>query len=449
LSFFVADVPETKYAKSGDIHIAYQAIGQGPTDLVAIPSMASNLEVTWEEPTFVRFFNRFSSFCRFIHFDKRGTGLSDRVPEVPTLEERMDDARAVMDTVGSERAALMGFSEGGPMAALFAATYPERTTALILCGSFARFTGTEDYPWMPTKEVFDQLIPVWAEQWGTSSTLSVPMFCPSKVGDEGFLRWFNHLERQSATPTSLKAILGWNTDIDIREILPAIQVPTLVLHRTGDLVCSIDNGRYLAEHIPNAKFVELVGADHFPNLGDSEAVVAEIEEFLTGVRSVPEPDRVLATVLFTDICASTERAAQLGDQTWKELLDCHDKIVRHQLDSHRGQWVNSTGDGLVARFDGPGRAIRCATSLRDALRGVGLEVRAGLHTGEIELRGEDIAGVGVHIAQRVQGMAKPSEVLASRTVVDLVTGSGIGFEDRGEHELKGVPGTWKLFAVAG
>ncbi|HWT78637.1 MAG TPA: adenylate/guanylate cyclase domain-containing protein, partial [Candidatus Methylomirabilis sp.] len=262
-------------------------------------------------------------------------------------------------------------------------------------------------------------------------------------------RWLNHLERQSATPGTLMAILGWNAEIDVRDILPSIQVPTLVLHRTGDLVCAIDNGRYLADHIPNAKFVELAGDDHFPNLGDSDAIVGEIEEFLTGARAAPHPDRVLATVLFSDICSSTERAAELGDHRWTELLERHDEIVRRQLEHNRGRWVNSTGDGLVASFDGPARAIHCAIALRDALQGEGLDVRVGVHTGEVERRGDDLAGVGVHLAQRVQGLAKPNEVLVSRTVVDLVTGSGISFDDRGEHQLKGVPGTWKLFAVAG
>jgi class 3 adenylate cyclase len=442
---------ETRYARSGDLHIAYQVVEQERDwerhDLVLVPPFVSHVEHYWEEPTVDRFLTRLASFSRLILFDKRGTGLSDRVPpdRLPTLEERMDDVRAVMDAAGSQRAALLGLSEGGPMAAVFAATYPERTAGLVLYGTFASTVRDDTYPWAMDPDERREMIERIPDEWGHGSY--VDLLAPSMARDEAFRRWWARLERLGASPGAAMALRRMNGEIDIRDALPVIRVPTLVLHRTGDLDTNIEEGRYLADHIPGARFVDLAGADHLPWAGDQDAILDEIEEFLTGVRPDTEPDRVLATVLFTDIVGSTTRAVELGDRRWRDLLLHHNTIVRRELERFRGREVKTVGDGFLAMFDGPARGIRCASAIRDGVRGLGLAIRAGLHTGEAELIGDDVGGIAIHIAARVMARARPHEVLVSSTVKDLVTGSGIEFSDRGTHRLKGVPGSWRLFGV--
>ncbi len=438
---------ETKYARSGDIHIAYQALGRGPLDLVYVPGWVSHVELAWEEPTLARFLRRFASFSRLITFDKRGTGLSDRVPndQLPTLEERMDDLRAVMDAVGSERAALLGISEGGNLCALFAATYPERTTALVMYGTFAKRIWSPDYPWAPTPEKREQEYALVESEWG--GLMDLAHYVPSKIDDEEFARRLATYMRRAASPGAAVALLRMNTQIDIRAILPTISVPTLVIHRTGDLDVNVEEGRWLAEQIAGARFVELPGDDHLPWVGDQDAILDEIQEFLTGVRPILESDRVLSTLLFTDIVSSTELADRLGDRAWIELLERHHAMVRRELVRFRGREVDTAGDGFFATFDGPARAIRCALNVVEAGHQLGIKIRAGLHTGEIEVTGPKIGGIALHIGSRVAATAKPSEVLVSSTVKDLVAGSRIRFVDRGTHVLKGVPGEWHLFAA--
>ena len=439
--------PKTEYARSGDVHIAYQVVGQGPLDLVYVPGWVSHVEQAWEEPTLARFLCRLSSFSRLIVFDKRGTGLSDRVPDdkLPTLEQRMDDLRAVMDAAGSERAAVFGVSEGGNLCALFAATYPERTTSLVMFGCFAKRIWSPDYPWAPTPEQRQQEYELVEREWG--NLMDLARYVPSKIGDQAFARRLTAYMRGAASPGAAVALLRMNTQIDIRLVLPTIRVPTLVIHRTGDRDANVEEGRWLAARIPGARFVELPGDDHLPWVGDQDAILDEIQEFLTGIRQSPELDRALATVLFTDIVGSTELAARLGDRAWQALLEQHHALVRRELDRFRGREVDTAGDGFFATFDGPARASRCACSIRDAVRQLGIEVRAGVHTGEVELTGEKIGGIAVHIGARVAATARASEVLVSSTVKDLVAGSGIGFTDRGIHELKGIPGEWHLFAA--
>ena len=439
--------PKTEYARSGDVHIAYQVVGQGPLDLVYVPGWVSHVEQAWEEPTLARFLCRLGSFSRLIVFDKRGTGLSDRVPDdkLPTLEERMDDLRAVMDAAGSERAAVFGVSEGGNLCALFAATYPERTTSLVMFGTFAKRIWSPDYPWAPTPEKRQQEYELVEREWG--NLMDLARYVPSKIGDQAFARHLTAYMRSAASPGAAVALLRMNTQIDIRLVLPTIRVPTLVIHRTGDRDAHVEEGRWLAARIPGARFVELPGDDHLPWVGDQDAILDEIQEFLTGIRQSPELDRALATVLFTDIVGSTELAARLGDRAWQALLEQHHALVRRELDRFRGREVDTAGDGFFATFDGPARASRCACSIRDAVRQLGIEVRAGVHTGEVELTGEKIGGIAVHIGARVAATARASEVLVSSTVKDLVAGSGIGFTDRGIHELKGIPGEWHLFAA--
>jgi pimeloyl-ACP methyl ester carboxylesterase len=438
---------ETKYARSGDIHIAYQALGRGPLDLVYVPGWVSHVELAWEEPTLARFLRRFASFSRLITFDKRGTGLSDRVPndQLPTLEERMDDLRAVMDAVGSERAALLGISEGGNLCALFAATYPERTTALVMYGTFAKRIWSPDYPWAPTPEKREQEYALVESEWG--GLMDLAHYVPSKIDDEEFARRLATYMRRAASPGAAVALLRMNTQIDIRAILPTISVPTLVIHRTGDLDVNVEEGRWLAEQIAGARFVELSGDDHLPWVGDQDAILDEIQEFLTGVRPILESDRVLSTLLFTDIVSSTELADRLGDRAWIELLERHHAMVRRELTRFRGREVDTAGDGFFATFDGPARAIRCALNVVEAGHQLGIKIRAGLHTGEIEVTGPKIGGIALHIGSRVAAIAKPGEVLVSSTVKDLVAGSRIRFVDRGNHVLKGVPGEWHLFAA--
>jgi pimeloyl-ACP methyl ester carboxylesterase len=439
--------PETRYAKSGDVNIAYQVVGDGPLDLVFIPGWVSHLEYFWEEPSFARFLRRLASFSRLILFDKRGTGLSDRVAldDLPTLEQRMDDVRAVMDAVGSQRAALMGTSEGGPLCLLFAATYPERTAALVMVGAYARRLWAEDYPIGASADEYDAFLEDVRVNWG--APVGLDRRAPSVAHDERFRTWWATYLRMSASPGAAYALTRMNGQVDVRHALPAIGTPTLVIHRTGDRSLPVEGARYMAERIRGAKLVELPGDDHLPYVGDQDEILDEIEEFLTGVRRGPEPDRVLATVLFTDIVGSTEKATELGDRRWRQLLDSHHDVVRRELDRWRGREVNTAGDGFLATFDGPARAIRCARGIRDAVQPLGLEIRAGLHTGEIELSDDDVAGIAVHTGARVAASAGPGEVLVSGTVKDLVAGSGIEFEERGEHELKGVPGMWRLYAV--
>ena len=436
--------PETRYAKSGDVNIAYQVVGDGPTDLVYVPGWVSNVELIWEKPKPTRFLERLASFSRLILFDKRGTGMSDRVSNarLPTLEERMDDVRAVLDAVGSKRAALVGHSEGGSMSLLFAATYPERARALVLIGVFARRIRTDDYPWAPPLEERLETIETVERDWGVG--LDITEMAPHE--DPALLEWYSTCLRRSASPGAAAALLRMNSQIDTRHVLPTIQIPTLVIHRTADRDVTVDEGRWIADQIPGARFVELPGDEHLVWAGDQEALLAEIEEFLTGTRSAQQYDRVLSTVLFTDIVGSTERARALGDRAWRDVLDEHHTRVRNVLDQHRGLEVDTAGDGFFASFDGPARGIRAACAIRDGVRQLGLEIRAGLHTGECELLRDKIGGIAVHTGARVAAAAEPGEVLVSSTVKDLVAGSGIVFADRGERELKGL-GSWRLYSV--
>jgi pimeloyl-ACP methyl ester carboxylesterase len=439
--------PETRYARSGDVNIAYQVVGRAPRDLVLVPGWVSNIEVFWEDPRVARFLGRLAAFARLILFDKRGTGLSDRAGDPPTLEQRMDDVRAVMDAVGSERAALCGYSEGGVMCALFAATYPARTTALVMHGSYARLTPAPEHPWGRAPEAQQAWLEECRRGWG--GPVGLELRAPSLAHDEQARQWWARFLRLSASPAAAVALSRMNYEIDIRHVLPAIRVPTLILHSRNDRTIDPESGRYLAAHIPGARYVDLAGIDHLPWGDDADAILDEIEEFLTGVRHGPEPERVLATVLFTDIVNATERAAALGDRRWRDLLDGHHARVRRELARFRGREIDTAGDGFLAAFDGPARAVRCAAAVRDQVRGLGLEVRAGLHTGECEVMGPKLGGLAVHIGARIAALAAPSEVLVSSTVRDLVAGSGLRFRDRGRHALKGVPGEWQLFAVDG
>ena len=435
------DPPETRYAKSGDVNIAYQVIGTGPFDLVWIPPGVSNVELQWEFPEYARFSTRLASFCRLICLDKRGTGLSDRGFGIPSLEQRMDDVRAVMDAAGSRHAALFGQCEGGSMSMLFAATHPERILGLVLFGALALPLPSASWPTEQAQARLDQI----ERYWGTGASLQ--KLAPSKLSDVGFRRIWARFERQSASPGAVVALTCMNREIDVRPIVPTIRVPSLVLHRSGDTQIDVDHGRYLAEHIPGAKYVELPGEDHLPYTGDGDRVVDEIEEFLTGSRTEAEPDRVLATVMFTDIVGSTRRAAELGDREWRALLDRHDQLVRRELARFRGREVKNLGDGVLATFDGPARAVRCASSIAQTVQPLGITVCSGPHTGEIELKRDDIGGIAVHIAARVAAVAVPGESLVSSTVRDLVAGSGLRFADRGFHALRGLPEEVHLYTA--
>jgi pimeloyl-ACP methyl ester carboxylesterase len=431
--------PQTRYARSKDGNVAYQIVGEGPRELVFIPWWGTNLDVMWEEPSIERFLRRLATFSRLICFDKRGTGVSDPVPlrALPTLEQWSDDVRTVMEAAGSGRAALFGHSQGGQMAMLFAASHPARTSALILADSSAR-----QYPSAAAEEVESALDRV-QQSWGTGAFLDV--LAPSVARDDRFRGWYGRYERLAMSPYMVRAIVASDYENDLRGVLPAIRVPTLVLHRTDSRFIGADHGRALAEAIDGARFVEVAGEDHLFHVGDTEAMLGEIEEFLTGARPVPETDRVLATVLFTDIVGSTERAAALGDRAWRALLESHHQIARRELERHRGREIEFVGDGLLATFDGPARGVRCAHAIRDAVHAIGLEIRAGLHTGEIELAGDAIRGIAVHIGARIAAQAGPGKVMVSSTVKDLVAGSGIRFVDRGSRALKGVPDEWRLF----
>jgi class 3 adenylate cyclase len=446
----VTDVPETHYAKTADgIHIAYQVVGTGPMDLVCFAGAQFPVDLIWESPSCARFLHHLASFSRLILFDPTGYGGSDHAgPRSPLIYERWaDDALAVLDALDSQRAAVLGTGEIGAAAIVFAATHPDRISALVLLNTLARYLGTDDYPFGFPERMLGLVRDRIAQQWGTGALSEV--LARSASGDEEFVRMWGRWERLgTGGPQDEVGIWDLFARLDVRDVLPAVRVPTLVLHRRENPHIRIDHGRFLADHIPGARFVELPGEDHAFFVGDTEAMLDEIEEFLTGVRGGVSVDRVLATVMFSDLVGSTEQAARHGDRAWRELLDAHDDLVAGAIERYRGRVVKTTGDGVLAIFDGPARAIQCASLLKAAIRPLGLEVRAGLHTGEVELRGSDLGGIGVHIAARVAALAEPGQVWVSRTVTDLVVGSRIKFEDRGEHRLKGVPGTWRLFVVA-
>ena len=439
--------PETRYAKSGGVHIAYQVVGAGAIDLVLIPGAFSHVEHQWDDPGFARFLDRLASFSRLIVFDARGAGLSDKAVDLPPMEEQMDDVLAVLDAAGSSSAAFLGISQAGPMAILFAASHPARTKALVLYGAHATTRRKDDYPWGRDPEAITRFAELLERDWGSGAL--VQQVAPTRVGDASFRDWWARHERLTFGPGDAVAYFLMNTQIDVRPILPAIRVPTLVLQRQEDTFRDRAHAAYLADHIPGARLVELSGVDHLPYVGDADAVVDEVQEFLTGVRPPPEPDRVLATVVFTDIVGSTDRAGVLGDQAWMSLLERHRELVRQELRRFRGREIVTTGDGFLATFDGPARAVRSARAIVDGATDLGIEVRVGVHTGEIELRGDDIGGIAVHTGARVASAAGPSQVLVTGTVKDLVAGSGIDFEDEGDFALKGVPGTWRLYAVRG
>ena len=437
---------ETQYATSGDLSIAYQVWGDGPVDLVITPGIVSHVEFFHEMPGYTAYLERLARFARVIVFDKRGTGLSDRPDDIGALDERMDDMRAVMDAVGSERAAVMGWSEGGAMSILYAATYPDRVSHLVLSGAFAAFCGDPDEGAVMVPEMFGPFITHVCEHWGEGQFMGV--VAPTMTSDPSVEKLLPRFERQSATPRTMRRLWEAQGALDVRPLLPAIRVPTIVLRRSDEAIP--DNAcRYVADRIPGATYHVVPGYDHVPWSGDPEPYAAAIEEFVTGhaAQDVVD-DRVLATVLFTDIVGSTARAADLGDRRWRELLDRFQAAVRKELARHRGREVNTRGDDFLITFDGPARAIRCARAISEAAGAIGLQVRCGVHTGEIEVRGNDIAGMAVHIGARVSALADPGEILATTTVRDLVVGSGMCFEERGQHELKGVPGTWGLVSVA-
>jgi pimeloyl-ACP methyl ester carboxylesterase len=439
-------VPETRYALSGDVHIAYRVIGDGPFDLVLVPGFTSHLDLLFEPPI-DHVTRRLSSFCRLIAFDKRGTGLSDPVDDPPTLEVRMDDVRAVMDDAGSERAALLGLSEGGAMAVLFAATYPQRVRALALWGAMARTVYDDNYTFAPPPEAYLQAATEWIlPHFG--GDMAAELYSPSKADDPAIRAWAAKEERLGAPPGMLVKLVTMYLDVDVREACRAINVPTLVMHARGDYIVNVRHGRWLAEHIRGARYVEFPGIDHLMFGTHPDPLVDEIQTFLTGARPTTDIDRVLATVMFTDIVGSTARAVELGDKQWRALLESHQRIVRNALEAHRGVEVKTTGDGFLATFDGPARGVECARAIVDDLRAIDVDVRVGLHTGEVERMGTDIGGIAVHIASRIGALAGAGEVLVSETVKGIVAGSGIAFAERGEHELKGIPDSWRLFAVS-
>ena len=443
--------PTTRFAKLGDDRVGYQVLGQGPVDLVFLTGMSSHIDLRWEEPLNEYFLHRLASFSRVILFDRRGTGVSDPVPfdHLPTWEEWADDMRVVLDAVGSESAAIMAWFDGGPMAMLFAATYPERTAALVLAHTAARYVRADDYPEGFAPDVAEQLLRMVGELWGTEGFAAIA--APSRSEDDGFRQRYGRYLRAAARPRDAAAQLHNLLAADVRHVLPLIQCPTLVLSRSGYRMVSMDQARYLAEHIPGARLVELPGMDGILVTEHAGEILDRIEEFLGRIPGGSAPDRVLATVLFTDIVNSTDRAAAMGDRRWKAVLETHDEIARDQITRFQGRFIESTGDGILATFDRPGRAIHAAREIRESIRALGIDIRAGLHAGEIELRegGHRVGGIAIHIANRVTAIAVAGEILVSSTVKDLVVGSGVEFMDRGAHELKGVPGAWRLFAVEG
>lgn len=439
--------PETRYADSDGVSIAYQVVGRGPVDLVMIPGFGSHLELAWEHPRLAHFYHRLSSFSRLTLLDKRGTGLSDRVSphDLPGIEQRKDDLKAVMDTAGIERAGLIATSDGGPLAILFAATYPERVDSLVLINTYARRVSAPDHEAAMPVEMYEGFMEQVAENWG--EPIAADLLAPGSASDPEFLRWWAMSLRGSMSPSAARAMVAMNAAIDVREALPAVHVPTLVIHRTGDNGSPVAGGRYIAETIEGARFMELPGDDHFPWLGDAETVLTAIEEFVTGERSGPVSTQALASMLFTDIVASTEKAAELGDREWNALLKTHDGIVRAEVARHGGREVKHTGDGSLSVFEGPARAARCWLSISHRLRAVGLDIRGGLHTSEVDLVDGDVRGLGVHIAARLMGLASPGELIVSSVVRDLSVGSGLVFTERGRHSLKGVPGEWQVYGV--
>jgi class 3 adenylate cyclase len=439
--------PQTRYALSGDISIAYQVLGSGPFDLVYSHGWVSHLDLQWDEPHLAAFLTRLASFSRLITFDKRGTGLSDRVAvnELPTLEQRMDDLRAVMDAAGSEKASLFGVSESGAMCLLFAATYPKRVRSVLTFGSYAKRIRSDDYPWAPTPEEREAAYREIPETWGTTKGLEAVF--PSMIGNPAFEDWLGAYFRASASPAAAVALLRMNTEADIRAVLPSVRVPALIMNRIEDGDVRAEEARYIASKIPGAKVKMFQGVDHAPWVGHTDDILGEIEEFLTGSRTADAADRVLATILSTDIAGSTELVARLGDRKWRDLLERHNTLIRRELKRFRGREIDTAGDGFFAAFDGPARAIRCAKAVVGETAGLGVEVRAGLHTGECEVLGDKLTGIAVHTAARVAATASPGEVRVSATVRDLVAGSGITFADRGEHGLKGLPDHLRLFAV--
>jgi pimeloyl-ACP methyl ester carboxylesterase len=442
-------VPTTKYATNDGVHLAYQILGEGSLDLVLVESWVHNVETFWEFPELARQRRRLAAIGRLIIFDRRGTGLSDPVPldRLPDLETQVADICAVMDAAGSKQAAILGLAEGGPLALLLAASLPERVRALVLFNTAARLTAASDYPWGAPEDVLLEVVRHQAQSWAAGDADHVPYLAPSRVGDARLTEQLVRLGRGAVSPGAVAHYFRQSVLTDVRELLPAIQAPTLVVQRARDQIAPPELGRYLAAHIPNARYVELDGADHIWFTENPDELVYEIEEFLTGARASPDPDRRLATVLFTDIVDSTARAAALGDTRWRALLDEHDTIVRQELARFGGHEVDTTGDGFLATFEGPGRAIRCARALRDALARIGVAVRVGVHTGEVEVRGQQIGGLAVHIGARVAATGGSGDIVVSSTVKDLVAGSGLTFADRGEHDLKGVPGSWRLFAA--
>jgi pimeloyl-ACP methyl ester carboxylesterase len=445
----VDGLPTTKYAKNGDVHLAYQVLGDGPLDVVLIESWVHHVEAFWEIPELAHQRRRLAAIGRMIIFDRRGTGLSDPVPldDLPDLETQVADICAVMDAAGSEQAAIIGLAEGGPLALLLAASFPERCRALVLFNTAARLSATSDYPWGPPEDVLLEIVRLQAQSWAAGDADHMALLAPSRLGDPRFNDQLVRLGRGAVSPGAVAHYFRQSVLTDVRELLAVIQAPTLVLQRAHDQIAPPALGQHLAAHIPNARYVELDGADHLWFTENADEVVGEIEEFLTGTRASPDPDRKLATVLFTDIVDSTARAASLGDTRWRALLDEHDTVMRRDLARFGGHEVDTTGDGFLATFDGPGRAIRCARALRDDLDRIGLAVRVGVHTGEVEVRGEQIGGLAVHIGARVAATGGGGDIVVSSTVKDLVAGSGLTFADRGEHELKGVPGSWRLFAA--
>jgi class 3 adenylate cyclase/alpha-beta hydrolase superfamily lysophospholipase len=437
---------ETRYASSGDVNIAYQARGESSLDLLFVPGFISHVEHLWEEPGLGRYLERLASFARLIVYDRRGTGLSDRLGRAATLEEEISDIETVMNAVDSERAVLLAYTVGGQIASVFAATRPERTAALVLYATIARATATDDYGWAHSEEQRAERMTEMAKNWGQGSLLDT--IAPSAAGDARLRAWMGRMERMSISPGSLRQMTDAVGQTDVRDILEEIRVPTLILHRADDQLIDPGHSRYLAEHIPGAKYVELPGRDNYPGI-DPDSIADEIEEFLTGGRRVAEPERALLTVMFTDIVDSTVRASELGDQRWRDLLSSHDSIVRKELQRFSGHEVKTIGDGFLAVFDGaPTRAVRCAHAIARATQEIGVDVRAGLHTGECELMGDDVGGMAVHIGARISALAGRGEVFASSTLRDAVLGSPLEFVDRGTHSLKGVPGEWRVFAAA-
>lgn len=446
----VTAVPETHYARSGAVHIAYQVLGQAPLNLLQFFASNVSIDSMDEEPALVRFHDRLRSFSRLIRFDSRGLGLSDPLaqPELPALEQWVDDAVAVLDAVGVPSAAVLVDLDSAPKAIMLAATHPDRVSQLVIINGTARVQSAPDYAFGVPPEIFSDFVGAVTQPDAIDEGLDdLALFAPSVLDDPAFRSWWVRAGRRSASPSTARAILRMHFLADVRELLPLVRVPTLVVHRRDCLTIRSAHGRYLAEHIPEASYLELPGRDSLYWVGETEEMLAGIEQFLTGTRQAPEPDRVLATVLFSDIVDSTAQASAMGDRAWRDRLDAHDAMVRRQLARFRGREVKTTGDGFLATFDGPARAIQCGCAVRDGAQQMGVAVRIGLHSGEVELRGDDIAGIAVHIGARVAALAEPGEVLVSRTVADLVAGAGIDFDDRGERELKGVPGSWRVYGV--